>query len=144
MGLNVDLLESSFKLVAPQGDKLVARFYERLFQKYPAVKPLVEQSASACQGLVGQSQRLKRLMESFKMKDGKVAEMTAIEEQAEEIPVAKAEVTVAKRPGPPAPGQHPQAAQRRTASAAPIKVGAGVGKHEGNGHRGDANEFEEF
>ena len=40
MGLNVDLLESSFKLVAPQGEALVARFYERLFQKYPAVKPL--------------------------------------------------------------------------------------------------------
>ncbi len=40
MALNVKLLEASFKLVAPQGDALVARFYERLFQKYPQVKPL--------------------------------------------------------------------------------------------------------
>jgi methyl-accepting chemotaxis protein len=30
MGLNVELLESSFKLVAPKGDALVTRFYERL------------------------------------------------------------------------------------------------------------------
>ncbi len=40
MALKVELLESSFKLVAPKGEALVARFYERLFQKYPAVKPL--------------------------------------------------------------------------------------------------------
>jgi len=40
MGLNIELLESSFKLVAPQGDALVTRFYERLFEKYPVVKPL--------------------------------------------------------------------------------------------------------
>ncbi|MBX3340433.1 MAG: PAS domain S-box protein [Nitrospira sp.] len=40
MGLQVELLESSFKLVAPKGEELVTRFYERLFKKYPAVKPL--------------------------------------------------------------------------------------------------------
>ena len=40
MGLNIELLESSFKLLAPQGDALVTRFYERLFEKYPVVKPL--------------------------------------------------------------------------------------------------------
>ncbi len=40
MGLNVRLLEESFNLVKPRGAALVARFYERLFQKYPAVKPL--------------------------------------------------------------------------------------------------------
>ncbi|MCS6328133.1 MAG: PAS domain S-box protein [Nitrospira sp.] len=45
MGLNIELLESSFKLVAPQGDALVTRFYERLFEKYPAVKPLFKNAS---------------------------------------------------------------------------------------------------
>ncbi len=45
MGLNVELLESSFKLVAPQGDALVTRFYERLFERYPAVKPLFKNAS---------------------------------------------------------------------------------------------------
>ncbi len=40
MGLNVALLESSFELLKPQADTLVNRFYERLFEKYPAVKPM--------------------------------------------------------------------------------------------------------
>ena len=40
MSLNVDLLEKSFQLMAPQGDALASRFYERLFQKYPEVQPL--------------------------------------------------------------------------------------------------------
>ncbi len=40
MALNVKVLEDSFALVAPQGDALVARFYERLFEKYPQVEPL--------------------------------------------------------------------------------------------------------
>ncbi|RIK56473.1 MAG: chemotaxis protein [Nitrospira sp.] len=45
MALNVELLESSFKLVAPRGEELVARFYERLFEKYPAVKPLFKNAS---------------------------------------------------------------------------------------------------
>ena len=45
MGLNVELLESSFKLVAPKGDALVTRFYERLFKKYPSVKPLFKKTS---------------------------------------------------------------------------------------------------
>ena len=45
MGLNVDVLESSFKLVAPQSEALVTRFYERLFKKYPAVKPLFKKTS---------------------------------------------------------------------------------------------------
>ncbi|MDP1946029.1 MAG: methyl-accepting chemotaxis protein [Nitrospirota bacterium] len=40
MGLNVELLERSFELLKPQADTLVSRFYERLFEKYPAVKPM--------------------------------------------------------------------------------------------------------
>jgi methyl-accepting chemotaxis protein len=40
MALKIGLLEQSFKLVAPKGEVFVARFYERLFEKYPAVKPM--------------------------------------------------------------------------------------------------------
>jgi len=40
MGLNVELLESSFELLKPQAEALVERFYERLFEKYPAVQPM--------------------------------------------------------------------------------------------------------
>jgi len=40
MGLNVELLEKSFELVAPQGKVLVETFYQHLFADYPEVKPL--------------------------------------------------------------------------------------------------------
>lgn len=36
----VELLEESFAALAPQGEQLAARFYERLFDEYPAVIPL--------------------------------------------------------------------------------------------------------
>jgi methyl-accepting chemotaxis protein len=102
---------------------------------------LVEESAAACQNLASQAERLLGLMESFKMKDGRVAEMTVIEEQAEDAQAAKAEVKVAKTPG-----HHPRAALRRTAHPAPAKVGAAAGELGGNGH-GHASvkdTFEEF
>lgn len=38
--LDIDLLEQTFALLAPQGEKLVAKFYEKLFLSYPQVKPL--------------------------------------------------------------------------------------------------------
>lgn len=40
MALDVDKLEESFDLVAPQGDELIRTFYDRLFETAPAVKPL--------------------------------------------------------------------------------------------------------
>jgi hemoglobin-like flavoprotein len=40
MALDVEILEESFDLVAPQGEELVRRFYERLFEVAPAVQPL--------------------------------------------------------------------------------------------------------
>ena len=40
MALDVEILEESFDLVAPQADELVKRFYERLFEAAPAVQPL--------------------------------------------------------------------------------------------------------
>jgi hemoglobin-like flavoprotein len=42
MALEAETLEESFDLVAPQGDELVKRFYERLFEAAPAVQPLFE------------------------------------------------------------------------------------------------------
>lgn len=45
MGLNVELLESSFNLVAPKAEALVTRFYERLFKKYPSVKPMFKNAS---------------------------------------------------------------------------------------------------
>jgi methyl-accepting chemotaxis protein len=40
MALEVETLEESFDLVAPQGDELMRRFYDRLFEVAPGVKPL--------------------------------------------------------------------------------------------------------
>lgn len=40
MALEVETLEESFDLVAPQSDELIKRFYERLFEVAPGVKPL--------------------------------------------------------------------------------------------------------
>ena len=37
---NTELLEQSFNLLAPRAEELVARFYDRLFFRYPAVRPL--------------------------------------------------------------------------------------------------------
>lgn len=40
LGLNIKLLQDSFDLIKPQGEELVHRFYGKLFDKFPAVKPL--------------------------------------------------------------------------------------------------------
>ena len=40
MELELELLETSFDLVAPEGDKLMDIFYGRLFAAAPAVEPL--------------------------------------------------------------------------------------------------------
>jgi hemoglobin-like flavoprotein len=40
MAVDVELLEESFDLVAPQGDELMKTFYDNLFETAPAVKPL--------------------------------------------------------------------------------------------------------
>jgi hemoglobin-like flavoprotein len=40
MSLNVELLESSFALVAPQADELVDDFYNRLFTQYPQIRSM--------------------------------------------------------------------------------------------------------
>lgn len=40
MAVDVQALEESFDLVAPQGDELMRRFYDRLFEAAPSVQPL--------------------------------------------------------------------------------------------------------
>jgi hemoglobin-like flavoprotein len=40
MALDVEILEESFDLVAPQGDELMTTFYEDLFAAAPSVQPL--------------------------------------------------------------------------------------------------------
>jgi hemoglobin-like flavoprotein len=49
MALDLDALETSFDLVAPRGDELVARFYARLFATAPAVEPLFARADMARQ-----------------------------------------------------------------------------------------------
>jgi len=43
----VELLEESFAALAPQGEVLAARFYQLLFEHYPAVMPLFSGSSAA-------------------------------------------------------------------------------------------------
>jgi hypothetical protein len=40
MAVDVETLEESFDLVAPQGDELMRKFYDRLFEFAPSVQPL--------------------------------------------------------------------------------------------------------
>ncbi len=53
-GLNVELLQSSFALLAPKGEELVDRFYTRLFETAPAVRSLFpEDMAGQKKALLG-------------------------------------------------------------------------------------------
>jgi hemoglobin-like flavoprotein len=49
MSLNVSLLRSSFELVVERQPRLVHRFYEILFERYPQVKPLFGRNSAAKQ-----------------------------------------------------------------------------------------------
>jgi len=49
LGLDVEVLESSFKALAPHGKTLVKHFYDELFQRYPRVKPLFGNTTQAKQ-----------------------------------------------------------------------------------------------
>jgi hemoglobin-like flavoprotein len=40
MAVDVEILEESFDLVAPQSDELMRRFYDNLFEAAPSVQPL--------------------------------------------------------------------------------------------------------
>ncbi|MCA9232211.1 MAG: hypothetical protein KDA57_16305 [Planctomycetales bacterium] len=43
----IQLIEESFAAVAPQGAELVASFYDRLFNDFPAVKPMFANTTPA-------------------------------------------------------------------------------------------------
>lgn len=47
--LDIDLLETSFAMLAPHGEKLVERFYEKLFSSYPTLKPMFEGTTDRAQ-----------------------------------------------------------------------------------------------
>lgn len=49
MGLEVELLRSSFELVAEREPYITKRFYEHLFEKYPQSRPLFSRNAPAKQ-----------------------------------------------------------------------------------------------
>ena len=48
----IQLIEESFAAVAPRGAALVARFYERLFEDYPQVKPMFKSEPHARQKML--------------------------------------------------------------------------------------------
>jgi methyl-accepting chemotaxis protein len=47
LGLDVGTLESSFNLLAPQGEELVRRFYNELFKRAPTVIPMFDNTTPA-------------------------------------------------------------------------------------------------
>jgi len=49
LGLDVELLESSFKLLAPVVDEMVGQFYTNLFERFPSVIPMFENTTQAQQ-----------------------------------------------------------------------------------------------
>ena len=55
LGLDADTLRTTFALLAPDADKLILRFYDELFARFPAVKPMFANTTKAKQAkmLVG-------------------------------------------------------------------------------------------
>ena len=49
LGLDVMTLEKTFKLLEPNIDEVVARFYDELFSRYPAVIPMFQNTSKAAQ-----------------------------------------------------------------------------------------------
>jgi len=47
LGLDVETLETSFNLLAPRGEELVRRFYDELFIRAPAVRPMFDNTTPA-------------------------------------------------------------------------------------------------
>ena len=46
MSLQIELLESSFKALAPRAEELTGRFYTRLFDGYPQLRPMFPEDLS--------------------------------------------------------------------------------------------------
>jgi len=59
LGLDVETLETSFNLLAPRGEELVRRFYDELFIRAPAVRPMFDNTTPA--------EQQKKLLASLKL-----------------------------------------------------------------------------
>ena len=59
LGLDADVLRSSFELIAPQAEQVVSRFYDELFSRFPAVVPMFKNTTKAKQ--------MKMLLASLKL-----------------------------------------------------------------------------
>ena len=59
IGLEADVLRKSFELIAPQANEVVSRFYDELFSRFPAVKPMFANTTKAKQ--------MKMLLASLKL-----------------------------------------------------------------------------
>ena len=57
--LNVELLEQTFKALAPHGEAVVQRFYDELFNRYPQVRPLFRN--------VSQQDQQRKLLNALKL-----------------------------------------------------------------------------
>ena len=73
-GLNVDVLESSFQALAPMGETLTRNFYVKLFEKFPDVIPMFENTSvdeqhkklwAALQLVAGSLRNPEKLMEAL-------------------------------------------------------------------------------
>jgi methyl-accepting chemotaxis protein len=118
---------------------------------------LVEESAAACQNLAAQAKWLLGLMESFKVKDGRVVAMTNIEKQADADPAAGPASGAATHHMPamthkPAAKPVAHAAGTKPAARMPApqakvedhKEPAGATVGNGKDRRRKEDEFEEF
>ena len=52
LGLEADLLRDTFELLAPQADELALRFYDELFERFPAVVPMFSKTTKKKQSLM--------------------------------------------------------------------------------------------
>ena len=59
IGLEADILRDSFNLITPQAEEVVSRFYDELFSRFPAVKPMFANTTKAKQ--------MKMLLASLKL-----------------------------------------------------------------------------
>ncbi len=74
---DVDVLERSFDQVAPHAQDLVSRFYERLFEKYPDVRPMFEGTDINAQK--------QKLLASLKLVIGNLRKPDVLEESLKEL-----------------------------------------------------------
>lgn len=59
LGLEADILRSSFELIAPQAEEVMSRFYDELFSRFPDVVPMFKNTTKAKQ--------MKMLLASLKL-----------------------------------------------------------------------------